>query len=282
MFLRNSLVRRRHGSRDRAQAARPHHPGRAGGVLPHRGRHAGRARGSLPAPPPAAVDGQAGRRRRAAMPLSRPALRPHRPMRARARPGHDPADREGEDPIRWSSATSGCGSGWAIRRSPIPRRSSTTTGSTIRTGAPRPTICMRKCNWQLVNDNLLDLTHLAFVHETTIGNMALVEHAAVKVERTPARRAGDALDHRPAGAADVRQGRRLHRQRRSLADHRLHAAVVHPARRRRDADRHRRAGGPARRRHPDAQPQRHDAGDRDHDALFLGRRRTTSSRTTRR
>ena len=34
-------------------------------------------------------------------------------------------------------------------------------------------------------DNLLDLTHLAFVHETTIGNMALVEHASVKVERTP-------------------------------------------------------------------------------------------------
>ena len=41
------------------------------------------------------------------------------------------------------------------------------------------------CNWQLVNDNLLDLTHLAFVHETTIGNMALVEHAAVRVNRTP-------------------------------------------------------------------------------------------------
>ena len=42
-----------------------------------------------------------------------------------------------------------------------------------------------KCNWQLINDNLLDLTHLAFVHETTIGNMALVEHAAVRVQRTP-------------------------------------------------------------------------------------------------
>src|SRR5215208_305256 len=40
-----------------------------------------------------------------------------------------------------------------------------------------------RCNWQLVNDNLLDLTHLAFVHETTIGNMALVEHAAVRVQR---------------------------------------------------------------------------------------------------
>ena len=38
-------------------------------------------------------------------------------------------------------------------------------------------------NWQLVVDNLLDLTHLAFVHETTIGNSALVENAAVRVQR---------------------------------------------------------------------------------------------------
>ena len=127
-----------------------------------------------------------------------------------------------------------------------------------------------KCNWQYINDNLLDLTHLAFVHETTIGNMALVEHAAVRVQSHAARRAGDALDHRSAGAAGLRQARRLHRQRRPLADHRLHAAVVHPARCRLDADRHRRAGGPPRRRHPDAQPQCHDAGDRDYDALFLG------------
>ncbi len=40
-----------------------------------------------------------------------------------------------------------------------------------------------KANWQLIVDNLLDLTHLAFVHETTIGNSALVEHASVKVTR---------------------------------------------------------------------------------------------------
>jgi vanillate O-demethylase monooxygenase subunit len=40
-----------------------------------------------------------------------------------------------------------------------------------------------EANWQLIVDNLLDLTHLAFVHETTIGNMALVEHAAVRVQR---------------------------------------------------------------------------------------------------
>jgi phenylpropionate dioxygenase-like ring-hydroxylating dioxygenase large terminal subunit len=42
-----------------------------------------------------------------------------------------------------------------------------------------------KANWQLIVDNLLDLTHLAFVHESTIGNAALVENAAVKVTRTP-------------------------------------------------------------------------------------------------
>lgn len=40
-----------------------------------------------------------------------------------------------------------------------------------------------KGNWQLVVDNLLDLTHLAFVHETTIGNSALVDQAQVKVQR---------------------------------------------------------------------------------------------------
>ena len=42
-----------------------------------------------------------------------------------------------------------------------------------------------KANWQLIVDNLLDLTHLAFVHETTIGNSALVDNAAVKVTRAP-------------------------------------------------------------------------------------------------
>jgi phenylpropionate dioxygenase-like ring-hydroxylating dioxygenase large terminal subunit len=41
-----------------------------------------------------------------------------------------------------------------------------------------------KANWQLIVDNLLDLTHLAFVHETTIGNSALVDNAAVKVQRS--------------------------------------------------------------------------------------------------
>ncbi len=40
-----------------------------------------------------------------------------------------------------------------------------------------------ECDWRLIVDNLLDLTHLAFVHQTTIGTMALAEHAAVKLAR---------------------------------------------------------------------------------------------------
>jgi len=42
-----------------------------------------------------------------------------------------------------------------------------------------------EANWQLVVDNLLDLTHLAYVHGSTIGNVALAEHATVNVERSP-------------------------------------------------------------------------------------------------
>src|SRR6516165_9360698 len=113
-----------------------------------------------------------------------------------------------------------------------------------------------KGNWQLVVDNLLDLTHLAFVHGTTIGNPALVNQAQVKVQR--------------AAAADLREGGRLHRQRGSLADHQFHAAGVFAPRRRRHADRHRRARGETRGRHRHVESQRHHAGDGDHEPLFLG------------
>ena len=40
-------------------------------------------------------------------------------------------------------------------------------------GPAKPDYLHVACNWQLVNDNLLDLTHLVYVHESTIGNMAL-------------------------------------------------------------------------------------------------------------
>ncbi len=56
------------------------------------------------------------------------------------------------------------------------------TGTCVR--VPKGEYLHVKGNWQLVVDNLLDLTHLAFVHGTTIGNPALVEQAQVKVQRT--------------------------------------------------------------------------------------------------
>jgi phenylpropionate dioxygenase-like ring-hydroxylating dioxygenase large terminal subunit len=39
-----------------------------------------------------------------------------------------------------------------------------------------------ECHMQLVIDNLLDLSHLAYVHSTTTGNAALAEEAIVKTE----------------------------------------------------------------------------------------------------
>lgn len=39
-----------------------------------------------------------------------------------------------------------------------------------------------KCNYQLVNDNLLDVTHLAYIHATSIGNSAITEFP-IEVER---------------------------------------------------------------------------------------------------
>ena len=39
------------------------------------------------------------------------------------------------------------------------------------------------CDYRLAVDNLLDLSHLTYVHQTTLGNAAVVENADVKTER---------------------------------------------------------------------------------------------------
>jgi vanillate O-demethylase monooxygenase subunit len=41
------------------------------------------------------------------------------------------------------------------------------------------------CHYQLVIDNLLDLSHLAYVHASTVGSPELAERAQVKTERLP-------------------------------------------------------------------------------------------------
>jgi len=40
-----------------------------------------------------------------------------------------------------------------------------------------------RCDYRLMIDNLLDLSHLSFLHERTIGNAAVAESATVKTER---------------------------------------------------------------------------------------------------
>ena len=40
-----------------------------------------------------------------------------------------------------------------------------------------------KCNYRLLIDNLMDLSHLAFAHATTIGSMGVAENVDMKVER---------------------------------------------------------------------------------------------------
>jgi vanillate O-demethylase monooxygenase subunit len=41
------------------------------------------------------------------------------------------------------------------------------------------------CHYQLIIDNLLDLSHLAYVHASTVGSPELAERAQVKTERLP-------------------------------------------------------------------------------------------------
>ena len=80
-----------------------------------------------------------------------------------------------------------------------------TTGSTIPTGA-QARLSLRPMQLAAVNDDLLYLPSCLRAR-TTIGNMALVEHASVKVDAHPERHAGDALDiDQPAPPAFVRIG----------------------------------------------------------------------------
>ncbi|TMJ80989.1 MAG: Rieske 2Fe-2S domain-containing protein, partial [Alphaproteobacteria bacterium] len=116
-------------------------------------------------------------------------------------------------------------------------------------------------NWQLVVDNLLDLTHLAFVHGTTIGNPALVEQAQVKVQRS-----GDNITvtrwivDAPPPPTFVKAGGFT-----GNVDRWQIINFTPPA-----ADRHGRAGRQARRRHRHVEPQCDHAGNGNHEPLFLG------------
>ena len=109
-----------------------------------------------------------------------------------------------------------------------------------------------KCDYRLVLDNLMDLTHETYVHGCSIGQLAVAE-APFVATHGDAHRHGDALDggHRRAALlgrpAEARH--RLRRPRRPLADHPLRGTLHHRHRRRRGPGRQRRGaeGRPARR-----------------------------------
>ena len=148
-------------------------------------RQGGGDGGQVPASPRASVDGQGGRGRSAAMPLSRAALRPDRNLRARA--GSGIRSRETAK-VKTYPVVERYHWVWIWMGDPALADPATIPDyhylDSPDWGA-KGTYIHVKANWQLIVDNLLDLTHLAFVHELTIGNAAVAENAEVRVKRTP-------------------------------------------------------------------------------------------------
>jgi phenylpropionate dioxygenase-like ring-hydroxylating dioxygenase large terminal subunit len=51
-------------------------------------------------------------------------------------------------------------------------------------GAPTGTTSHVRCSYELINDNLLDLSHVGYVHGSTIGNTEMGEKGRIRVART--------------------------------------------------------------------------------------------------
>ena len=79
-------------------------------------------------------------------------------------------------PIPSSSGIGSSGSGRAIRRLPIPRSCPISTGTTaLEWKGEGGTFYSLKCDWRLVVDNLMDLTHETYVHSDSIGHDAILD-----------------------------------------------------------------------------------------------------------
>ncbi|MGY4485857.1 phenylpropionate dioxygenase-like ring-hydroxylating dioxygenase large terminal subunit [Bradyrhizobium sp. LM3.2] len=137
------------------------------------------------------------------------------------------------------------------------------------------------CDYRLVLDNLMDLTHETFVHGSSIGNEAVAEapfdvtHGEKTVTVTRWMRG---IEAPPFWAKQLGNATRQVRSRRPLADHPLRSAVHDRDRRRRGTDRHRRAGRRPLARRQRLRAQHHHARDREDLPLFLGVRAQLSAR----
>ena len=121
------------------------------------------------------------------MRLPRPDLRPLRHLRPRPRPGAHPGAHPRPQLSRWSSRTQFV---WIWMGDPAKadRRRSCRgrTTTTRRTGRTSTTMYPIKATAMLMVDNLMDLTHLGYVHTSTIGgNPSQHVEAKMQTERTP-------------------------------------------------------------------------------------------------
>ena len=112
-----------------------------------------------------------------------------------------------------SRRTSWCGSGWAIRRSPTRRRSSISPITTIPARWPnKHDVYPIKGNYMLMVDNLMDLTHLGYLHAKTVGgNPGGACRCRDEDDADADRPQIHPLDAELGAAAELRQGGRVHR-----------------------------------------------------------------------
>ena len=119
-------------------------------------------------------------------------------------------------PTRWSSGTATSGCGPATRRWPTRTRCRTCTGTTTPHWAGDGKTIHVNCSYQLIVDNLMDLTHEQFVHGSSIGHDSL---SRVRLRGHPHRQHGDGHEvdarHRPAAVLEAQPAGPLPRLRRA-------------------------------------------------------------------
>ena len=207
--------------------------------------------------------------RRRAVRLSRAGLQRRRRLYTHAVAGKPSTRRPACAASRWWSGTGSSGCGRAIRRSRTTTWCPTCTGTTTRNGPATGRTIHAACDYRLVVDNLMDLTHETFIHGGSIGNDAVAE-APFEVthgERTATvTRWMTDIEPPPFWAKQLGRPGRVDRWQIVRFEAPCTVAIDVG----RGADRHRRAAGrpqPGRRHGGD---QHHLAGDREDLPLFLG------------
>jgi vanillate O-demethylase monooxygenase subunit len=112
---------------------------------------------------------------------------------------------------------------------PIPTSCPTCTGTTTPSGPVTGKTIHVNCSYQLIVDNLMDLTHEQFVHGSSIGHDSLSE-SDFEVTHDDRTVTGHEVDdgHRPAAVLEAQPAGpvpRLRGPRRPVADHPLHRPV---------------------------------------------------------